>query len=154
MRIVYCLANDGNLIVSPMTKTEIIGFDQKIYRTVKLVDLSDTLTQNRRRRHGRCRGGVRGEAGRAVQECFFCPSYFLSPYFSKYTNDETLKTNKKRLNINHILVQFLHRDFFSVAYSIWVRRVASAYLLSEPTIFLGKCLYQARNVLFFSCSVD
>jgi hypothetical protein len=28
----------------------------------------------------------------AVQECFFCPSYFLSPYFSKYTNDETLKT--------------------------------------------------------------
>ena len=35
-----------------------------------------------------------------------------------------------------------------------VRRVASAYLLSEPTIFLGKCLYQVRNVLFFSCSVD
>ena len=52
------------------------------------------------------------------------------------------------------MVQFLHRDFFSVAYSIWVRRVASAYLLSEPTIFLGKCLYQVRNVLFFSCSVD
>jgi hypothetical protein len=51
-------------------------------------------------------------------------------------------------------VQFLYRDFFSVAYSIWVRRVASAYLLSEPTIFLGKCLYQVRNVLFFSCSVD
>ncbi len=50
-------------------------------------------------------------------------------------------------------MQFLHRDFFSVAYSIWVRRVASAYLLSEPTIFLGKCLYQVRNVLFFSCSV-
>ena len=35
-----------------------------------------------------------------------------------------------------------------------VGRVASAYLLSEPTIFLGKCLYQVRNVLFFSCSVD
>ena len=51
-------------------------------------------------------------------------------------------------------MQFLHRDFFSVAYSIWVRRLASAYLLSEPTIFLGKCLYQVRNVLFFSCSVD
>ena len=99
-----------------------------------------------------------------VQECFFCSSYFLSPYFSKYTNDETLKTNfkfidppppkYKRIKINHISVQFLHRDFFSVAYSIWVRRVASAYLLSEPTIFLGKCLYQVRNVLFFCCSVD
>jgi hypothetical protein len=25
--------------------------------------------------------------------------------------------------------------------------VASAYLLSEPTIFLGKCLYQVSNVL-------
>jgi hypothetical protein len=24
---------------------------------------------------------------------------------------------------------------------------------SEPTIFLGKCLYQVRNVLFFSCSL-
>ena len=35
-----------------------------------------------------------------------------------------------------------------------VERVASAYLLSEPTIFLGKCLYQVRNVLVFSCSVD
>ena len=35
-----------------------------------------------------------------------------------------------------------------------VKRVASAYLLSEPIIFLGKCLYQVRNVLFFSCSVD
>jgi hypothetical protein len=33
-------------------------------------------------------------------------------------------------------------------------RVASAYLLSEPTIFLGKCLYQVKNVLFFICSVD
>ena len=32
--------------------------------------------------------------------------------------------------------------------------MASAYLLSEPTIFLGKCLCQVRNVLFFSCSVD
>jgi hypothetical protein len=39
--------NDGNLIVSPMIKTEIIGFDQKINRAVKLVELSDTLTQNR-----------------------------------------------------------------------------------------------------------
>ena len=28
------------------------------------------------------------------------------------------------------------------------------HLLSEPTIFLGKCLYQVSNVLFFSCSVD
>jgi hypothetical protein len=43
------------------------------------------------------------------------------------------------------MVQFLHRDFFSVAYSIWVRRVASAYLLSEPTIFLGKCLSNKGN---------
>ena len=32
--------------------------------------------------------------------------------------------------------------------------MASAYLLSEPTIFLGKYLYQVRNVLFFGCSVD
>ena len=39
-------------------------------------------------------------------------------------------------------------------FNLMVRRVASAYLLSEPTIFLGKCLYQVRNVLFFSCSVD
>jgi hypothetical protein len=39
-------------------------------------------------------GGAGGAVG-ALQECFFCPSYFLSPYFSKYTNDETLKTNKK-----------------------------------------------------------
>ena len=75
-----------------MIKTEIIGFGQKINRTVKLVALSDTLTQYRRRRHGRCRCG---EGGGTVQECFFCPSYFLSPYFSKYTNDETLKTNFK-----------------------------------------------------------
>ena len=41
-----------------MIKTEIIGFGQKINRAVKLVELSDTLTQNRRRRHGRCRGGA------------------------------------------------------------------------------------------------
>ena len=81
-----------------MIKTEIIGFGQKINRTVKLVELSDTLTQNRPRRHGRCRRGGGGwgwRAGGAVQECFFCPSYFLSPYFSKYTNDDTLKTNFK-----------------------------------------------------------
>ena len=67
-----------------MIKTEIIGFGQKINRTVKLVELSDTLTQYRG-----------GGGGGAVQECFFCPSYFLSPYFSKYTNDDTLKTNFK-----------------------------------------------------------
>ena len=70
-----------------MIKTEIIGFGQKINRTVKLVELSDTLTQYR--------GGGGGGGGGAVQECFFCPSYFLSPYFSKYTNDDTLKTNFK-----------------------------------------------------------
>ena len=79
-----------------MIKTDIIGFGQKINRTVKLVELSDTLTQNRRRRHGRVEGcGGAGGAVGALQECFFCPSYFLSPYFSKYTNDETLKTNFK-----------------------------------------------------------
>jgi hypothetical protein len=43
VRIVYCFANDGKLIVSPMIKTDIIGFGQKINRTVKLVELSDTL---------------------------------------------------------------------------------------------------------------
>ena len=94
----------------------------------------------------------------AVQECFFCPSYFLSPYFSKYTNDDTLKTNfkfiepppqiKKTKNKSHFGAVFSQR-LFSVAYSIWVRSVASAYLLSEPTIFPGKYLYQVRNVLFF-----
>ena len=68
-----------------MIKTEIIGFGQKINRTVKLVELSDTLTQYRG-------GGGGWGVGGAVQECFFCPSYFLSPYFSKYTNDDTLNT--------------------------------------------------------------
>ena len=55
---------------------------------------------------------------------FFCPSEFSSPHFYEYTNDEPLKTNfrfidptpspqkKTRLKINHILVQFLHRDLF------------------------------------------
>ena len=57
-----------------MIKTEIIGFGQKINRTVKLVELSDTLTQYRRRRHGRCRGGgVR--AGRC-KSAFFAPHIF------------------------------------------------------------------------------
>jgi len=37
-----------------MIKTEIIGFCQKINRKNKLVELSDTLTQKRCRRHGRC----------------------------------------------------------------------------------------------------
>jgi hypothetical protein len=33
-------------------------------------------------------------AGRGEgQEFFFCPSDFLSPYFSEYTDDEPLKTN-------------------------------------------------------------
>ena len=32
--------------------------------------------------------------------------------------------------------------------------MASAYLLSEPTIFLGQYLYQVRNVLVFNCSID
>ena len=55
---------------------------------------------------------------------FFCPSEFSSPHFYEYTNDEPLKTNfrfidptpspqkRTRLKINHILVQFLHRDLF------------------------------------------
>jgi hypothetical protein len=49
-----------------MIKTEIIGFDQKINRAVKLVELSDTLTQKRHLRHGRCGR----EGGKSV---FFCP---------------------------------------------------------------------------------
>ena len=32
--------------------------------------------------------------------------------------------------------------------------MAFANLQQEPTIFLGKCLHQVRNVLFFSCSID
>ena len=59
---------------------------------------------------------------------FVCPSDFWSPYFFEYTNDVPLKPNFRLLNppslptpppikkkpqrINHILVQFLHRDFF------------------------------------------
>ncbi|CAB9544928.1 hypothetical protein BROOK1789C_2055 [Bathymodiolus brooksi thiotrophic gill symbiont] len=39
--------------------------------------------------------GIDESISSSLQECFFCPSYFLSPYFSKYTNDETLKTNFK-----------------------------------------------------------
>ena len=57
-----------------MIKTEIIGFDQKINRVVKLVDVSDTLAQNRRRRHGRCRGG----GGALV---VFLPLIFFKPIF-------------------------------------------------------------------------
>ena len=52
-----------------MNKTDIIGFCQKIRRIVKLVVLSDTLTQKRCWMHGRF-GGWGG-----------------------YTNDEPLKTN-------------------------------------------------------------
>ncbi len=39
-------------------------------------------------------GGRTGRAGR-YKSAFFAPHIFLSPYFSKYTNDETLKTNFK-----------------------------------------------------------
>jgi hypothetical protein len=70
-----------------MTKTEIICFCQKINRIVKLLELSDTLTQKRRRRYGRC---WQGEEGTRV---VVVPLIFLSPYFPKYTNDEPLKTN-------------------------------------------------------------
>ena len=70
-----------------MIKTEIIGFCQKINRIVKLLELSDTLTQKRRRRYGRC---WQGEEGTRVVSV---PLIFLSPYFPKYTNDEPLKTN-------------------------------------------------------------
>ena len=52
-----------------MIKTDIIGFGQKINRKVKLVELSDTLTQKRRRRYGRCGKGV----GVLGQECLFAP---------------------------------------------------------------------------------
>jgi hypothetical protein len=62
--------------------------------------------------------------GRGGTSGFFCPSEFSSPHFYEYTNDEPLKTNfrfidptpspqkRTRLKINHILVQFLHRDLF------------------------------------------
>ena len=43
VRIVHCFANDGNLIVSPMIKTEIIGFGQKINRAVKLASEAWTV---------------------------------------------------------------------------------------------------------------
>jgi hypothetical protein len=43
-----------------MNKTEIIGFCQKINRIVKLVELSDTLTQKRHRGHGRSGKGGGG----------------------------------------------------------------------------------------------
>jgi len=80
------------------------GINSKSYICKKL---SDTLTQKRCRRHGRCGIGVRARV------CFFCPSDFLSPYFSEYTNDEPLKINVRFIDPpNHILVQFLHRDLF------------------------------------------
>ena len=61
-----------------MIKTEIIGFGQKINRAVKLVELSDTLTQNRRRRHGRCREREREGGGARV---LFLPLIFFKPIF-------------------------------------------------------------------------
>ena len=61
-----------------MIKTEIIGFDQKINRAVKLVELSDTLTQNWRRRHGRCRGGGGGGGGGGAR-VLFLPLIFFKP---------------------------------------------------------------------------
>ena len=79
---IYCSANDGNLIVSPMIKTDIIGFGQKINRTVKLVELSDTLTQYRRWRHGWCRGGGGGGwVGRGGARVPFLPLIFFKPIF-------------------------------------------------------------------------
>ena len=54
-----------------MTKTEIIFFCQKINRIVKLLELSDTLTQKRRRRYGRC---WQGEEGARV---FFCAPHIF-----------------------------------------------------------------------------
>ena len=53
-----------------MIKTEIIGLCQKINRIVKLVELSDTLTQKRHLKHGRCGRG--GEA----RVFFFAPEIF------------------------------------------------------------------------------
>ena len=65
-----------------MIKTDIIGFGQKINRTVKLVELSDTLTQNRRRSHGRCRGGWGcGRGGRGAARVLFLPLIFFKPIF-------------------------------------------------------------------------
>ena len=60
-----------------MFKTEIIGFGQKINRAVNLVELSDTLTQNRRRRHGQCRGGGGAGGGRGGARVLFLPLIFL-----------------------------------------------------------------------------
>jgi hypothetical protein len=47
-----------------MIKTEIIGFCQKINRIVKLMELSDTITQKWRRGHGRCGKGDGGVGAR------------------------------------------------------------------------------------------
>ena len=109
-------------IFSLMIKTEIIGFCQKINRIVKLVELSGTLTKQWRGSHGHCSregGGAR---------IFFLPLRFFKPIFfwiywwwttenkfqvywppplKKKPNPKPIKTN-----INHILVQFLHRDLF------------------------------------------
>ena len=54
-----------------MTKTEIVFFCQQINRIVKLLELSDTLTQKRRRRYGRC---WQGEEGARV---FFCAPHIF-----------------------------------------------------------------------------
>jgi hypothetical protein len=59
-----------------MIKTEIIGFGQKINRAVKLVELSDTLTQYRRRRHERCNSYRFMTYYLSVQNCFF---YLFQP---------------------------------------------------------------------------
>ena len=66
-----------------MIKTDIIGFGQKMNRTVKPVELSDTLTQNRRQGHGRCRGegGGGGGGGRGGARVLFLPLIFFKPIF-------------------------------------------------------------------------
>jgi hypothetical protein len=103
-----------------MIKTEIIGYCQKINRIVKLMELSDTITQKWRRGHGRCGKGDGGVGARVI---FVCPSDFESPFFSIYTNDEPLKINFRfsdpnpfscLLNLGFETITLLALNFYSI----------------------------------------
>ena len=81
-------ANDGNLIFSLMIKTEIIGFCQNINRIVKLVELSDTLTQ--------------------IFKAHMFLKILMMSHWKQISGLLTPRPPQKktRLKINHILVQF------------------------------------------------
>ena len=61
-----------------MIKTEIIGFCQKINGIVKLMELSDTITQKWRRGHGRC---GKGDGGIGARVIFVCSSDLKAHFF-------------------------------------------------------------------------